>query len=540
MKRRGMVLIVVVVVVAMLTLAGLSFVAMLYAEHKAAKIQGHQLQLEHVVGSGVEQIKVFLEQSHADQLAAGGAQDNRELFSGVLVLDEPEQGRQGRFSVVSPGAALEAGSIRFGVENESARLNLGVLLQWEDRVPGSAQRALLSLPGMTESIADSILDWIDGDSTARQSGAEDDYYRGIGVPYSPRNGVPQCLEELLLVQGVTRGLLFGSDANFNHRVEAEERRVVEATNANANAEGDSGASPWASLLTVSSAERNETFDGLPRIDLNQSDLAALHAELVEAMDPAWADFIVLYRQYGPSIADLVPDAAPAASSGERPPLDFDVPASTRIESILDLIDASVELPPSEPPADAVAGIPSSDPLDEMLPAEPPAPPVVASPFTSDPVAMRSYLPVLWDRTTTDPAEVLYGRVNVNLAPVEVLRALPGIEAAVAEQIASARRSAASERRDPTWLLSEGLVELAQMKTLLPFVTCGGDVARAQVVGFLDETGPSMRVETIIDATARPPRQVYWKDLRLLGRGYPLEALGATPSGERPIVPGRGL
>ena len=50
-----------------------------------------------------------------------------------------------------------------------------------------------------------------------------------------------------------------------------------------------------------------------------------------------------------------------------------------------------------------------------------------------------------------------------------------------------------------------------------------------------------RVEVVIDATTMPARQVYWKDLRLLGRGFSLAALGAErdaaasapPHGRRP-------
>jgi hypothetical protein len=45
------------------------------------------------------------------------------------------------------------------------------------------------------------------------------------------------------------------------------------------------------------------------------------------------------------------------------------------------------------------------------------------------------------------------------------------------------------------------------------------VFRAQVVGYFDDPGPSGRAEVVIDATRSPPRQIYWKDLRLLGPGY---------------------
>jgi hypothetical protein len=46
-----------------------------------------------------------------------------------------------------------------------------------------------------------------------------------------------------------------------------------------------------------------------------------------------------------------------------------------------------------------------------------------------------------------------------------------------------------------------------------------------VVGFFDQPGPSLRAEVVVDATTRPARQIYYKDLRLFGRGYPLESLG---------------
>ena len=67
-----------------------------------------------------------------------------------------------------------------------------------------------------------------------------------------------------------------------------------------------------------------------------------------------------------------------------------------------------------------------------------------------------------------------------------------------------------------------------MKQLLPYITTGGDVYRAQIVGYYSRPGPAGRVEVVIDATGRQPRQVYWKDLRIFGRGYPAELL-ASPA-----------
>ncbi len=498
-----MVLILVVVVVAMLSLAGLSYVATVHIERKAVRLHGDELQLESVVGSGIEFLSAFFEQPRRRQAEAGGSWSNPDLFRGVAVFEDKASRSRARFSVVSPrGEEGEAAGIRFGVENESARLNLGVLLRWEQRQPGAGRRALMNLPGMTERIADAILDWIDPDSMPRQFGAEADYYEGLGVPYAPRNAVPQCLEELLLVRGVTRQLLFGADADFNHQVEPHERRAAAD-----RSEGNSSASgpPWASLVTVYSAERNQGLDGRPRVHLNEENLSELYRRLEEVVDRSWARFIVLYRQHGP-----YQGSEPASRDSGAPP-DLTIPARFRIASVLDLVGTKVRVPKG------------SDQTAE----------VVASPFSSEPAAMRDYLPKLLDRTSVVSWPVLYGRVNVNLAPREVLRAVPGLEGTVADRIITVRGAQGARedggRQSVAWLLTEGLVDLAQMRALLPYLTTGGDVIRCQVVGFSDRPGPSMRAEVVIDAAGAPSRQVYCKNLRLLGRGYPLASLGAeTP------------
>ena len=142
------------------------------------------------------------------------------------------------------------------MSNESARLNLGVLIEWDRLRPGSARDALMNLPEMSQSIADAILDWIDPDSDPRGSGAEASYYSGLGLPYGPRNAEPTSLEELLLVRDVTRQHLFGADENFNYRIDAGEQAGGGRTLSAAGAMP----APWAMLLTVFSAEKNARPD----------------------------------------------------------------------------------------------------------------------------------------------------------------------------------------------------------------------------------------------------------------------------------------
>ena len=115
----------------------------------------------------------------------------------------------------------ELSGVRFGVQDESARLNLNALVAVEKAAAGSGRALLMAIPGMTEDTADAILDWLDEDDETRELGAEIDYYSGMG--YQCKNGQLGTIEELLLVKGVTPELLFGADYNRNGVVDANEQ-----------------------------------------------------------------------------------------------------------------------------------------------------------------------------------------------------------------------------------------------------------------------------------------------------------------------------
>jgi len=535
-RRNGMVLIVVTIAILMLSLAGLAFVSTMSTEHKAVRVQGDELQLATLVGSGEQLLGAFLEQTTEDQEAAGGTLDNPGLFRGVLVFDDDRSGNLGRFSIVSPLIENdEITGMRFGIADESARLNLEVLPLWEQQTPGTGRNALMQLPGMTESIADAILDWIDADTSKRQFGAEEDFYLGLNLPYAPRNAAPSSLEELLLVRGVTRDLLFGADANFNYQLETEETQAAQLLGGGYR---PGSSLTWSSLLTVHSAEQNLTPQRTPRIHLNDSDLGQLHQQLSDRFDAQTARFAVWYRQFGPYQGSEQPgDTAEAIGrrggsrrnrSDRSLDVDLTLPGRFPLKCVLDLIDARVRVPlPAERPQ-------PKQPGDAENASNAPTHMVVASPLTGDNATLRQLLPELLDQTSVSDAPVIRGRINVNRATRSVLAAVPGLDLALVEQIVARRRAPGASSdpnfRHPTWLLTEGLVDLAQMKALMPYLTGGGDVYRAQIVGFFDAAQRSDRVELVLDATSRPPRPVYWKSLRLLGNGYPLSSLGAAPPG----------
>ena len=508
--RRGMVLFVVVVFVTMLSLAGLSYVAVMSTEHKAVRLRGDELQVEMAVGSGVEMIKAHLQgkSKPSDTVQPAERSDSgADRLRGVVVMDD-ESGRSTRFSVVSPKIENDrVNGFRFGVSNESARLNLTVLPEWDKWEPGAARAALMALPNMTQSIADAILDWIDRDDSPRQFGAESSYYTGLSVPYGPRNAEPTSLEELLLVRDVTREMLFGADANFNYQVDPGEQ-----ANASGTVLPSAGAAdvPWSMLLTVFSAEKNVNPKGEPKIDLNDRDLKSLYGKLQKVVDEDLAKFIILCRQFKQAAQ---PSAKSKPVSIEKVKPDLNGRARYRFNSVLDLLGATIE-------------VRANDKARTRR--------TVRSPLKASRRVIRETLPMLLDYLSVSSNPVIRGRVNLQEAPEEVLLAVPGMTEGLARRIKTQRQATSSGEgtswRHPTWLLADGLVDLEQMKKLLPYVTCGGDVYRGQVVGFFDEQGPVSRAEVVVDATSSPVRQVYYKDLRLLGRGFAIDALRGTTAG----------
>jgi len=160
--------------------------------------------------------------------------------------------------------------------------------------------------------------------------------------------------------------------------------------------------------------------------------------------------------------------------------------------------------------------------------------VLQSPFGEDLVSMSSYMTTLMDQVTIVPDKVIPGRININQAPRDILLGIPGMTEEIVEQIVSQRNpdpgASAGDYGHETWLLTQGLVTLDEMRTLMPFVCARGAVHRAQVIGYYDDGRAASRLEVVLDATQQPARVLLWRDISHLGRGYALETLGASLSG----------
>ncbi len=544
MRRNGTVLVLVLIVIVILTLAALTFSKLMFAENKGAVYSLRQRQVRLIAESGIESLRITLmkEPETLDEL--GGLYDNEELFRGYLVTDgtvsmtgasagitsgnrsvtDPRD--VGRFSVIAPGLAddgtLCGDAIRYGLTDESTKLNLRWLIQAETQIPGIGRQLLTRLPGVTEETADALLDWLDEDSDPREYGAEDDYYATLDPPYYAKNGIPDSLDELLLVKGITPALLYGIDWNRNGLLDLGE--PDESTLEEYGAENGALNLGLLAYLTLDSRESNiDPATGEAKVNINMSDTAGLKEALAEVLeDEELIDYIVAYRE-----------------------------ENEKVNSLLDLVGGSVG------EGDNVKESPL-DPEDfEMLGAT---------------------LPLLYDALSLSDQPVV-GRININQAPRNVLmlfvsteeqlqelQAATGIDSQAAQDSANGNgadttdtgttgatggltaeetlqiiedilaerisdpslANDAPEMRYPFWPYTHGIVtDFEKMKQLEPYFCTQGAVFKAQVVSRFDEQSPSARLEVWLDATdpLKPATVLRVRELTDLGPGFPGSLLG---------------
>lgn len=469
-KRRGIVLFMVVAIVLMMTFLTYAFLLAMRTQNLAASQAGDQLQARQAAFSAREMVCGYLEDSLQGRHAIGGMYDNEQQFKDIQLQLEGEEADE-----FTPSGAVLADPTgqKFGIQNESAKINLKKLLELDVANPGWGRECLMRLPRMTETLADHILDWIDADEESRELGAESDFYlEEFG--FRARNDIPLTLEELAKIPGIEPELLFGNERGRNAPTEGPEF--------------DEEFPPWSEFLTVRSAERNETYEGRPRINLNSTGLFDLHTSLVELTNVDIANFVILARQFG--LAGLSEDSAGKLDAQIRTPseyaLDLSIAPQFEFESSLDVIGAMIQI-----------GDESEESGNPIL---------IGSPFVRN-GAMDELLNAFLDGTDTGEEKILSGRVNVMLASPEVLKSVPGMDDELVGQVLANREGLRNGAKNCFWLLENRLVKMEQMKLLMPHITVRGEVCRFVCTGRSHSSLAPVAFKSIVDATGETARLV---------------------------------
>jgi type II secretory pathway component PulK len=517
--RRGVVLMGVLVVVVIRALMAYHYSDRMVTAHQSEVNAHRAAQLRHIADSGVFYAAAMLASPDSiESYLNGNPFDNPDRFRDVPVPDLEGFGQGGFFTLaapIDPDQNSSGSGCRIGVTCEAGKININAMMK-RDATGQQLYNMLIKLPNVSIDLAAAIVDYVDADTDIREGGAEDEFYSGQAPPRRCKNGPLDSIEELLLIKDMSPGLLYGSDMNRNGIIDPDE-------------EGNGYDPGLASFLTVTSREPNRDATGQPLVNVNGDDLTVLTEKLSPLVSEDVLKFIILMRQYGPAsstggqqslvgaIVSLLggntgrltvttqknntQQATPVMGNLADFQPDLTKAGSKKLTSLLDLVGAQVSVP-------GTMGQPAT---------------IYVSPFADAKTAVEM-LPALYQATSLNDDPEIPARINVNTAPREVLMCIDGLTEADVETIIGARpkwgtvETPSAEFQSLAWLASQANLSLTTLKTLEKVMTTRSQVFHMRVIGrFESGTGPTSRVEAIVDANFGRPRIVYYRDWSELGR-----------------------
>ncbi|HSR10778.1 MAG TPA: hypothetical protein VLS90_04990 [Thermodesulfobacteriota bacterium] len=195
---KGIALMMVLWVIAILSLAALEFCFAMRTEVNITRNYEDAVRLHAAAEGALQRAIAELLLKHDARLQ----QIRRNTRQGEAPVDIQELVTDGREYPVS----FERIQCVFQVRGEGGKVNI-------NRVSDAVLRKIVGNMGLEgearDVVVDSIMDWKDADDFLRVNGAESEYYRSLRDPYDAKNANLDCIEELLLVKGVTPELFYG-------------------------------------------------------------------------------------------------------------------------------------------------------------------------------------------------------------------------------------------------------------------------------------------------------------------------------------------
>ena len=459
-RRRGAVLVAVLIAVTLSVMVAVSLMFRMDAEVAASAAGGGYEQAHAAAMSGIHKATAVLSESLIDMDAW---YDDEEAFRNQFVADD---GASRWYFTIYAHDPDEPEELRYGLTDEAGKLNIN----------GATEEMLLALPGMTRELAHCLMDFRDRNDEPMEQGAEQEYYAGLAHPYRIKNTLFATVEELLLVKGFDASIVYGEDANLNGLLDGNEDDGDEQFPPD---DGDGqlnrGLKGMAAAFTY---EPNVDNAGEARIningDLKNLDEAGLSAQTEDFIRLCRGDGIMFshaskllnmrYRLRKDASSDVARTASWAGDSSSATAYK----AGTWLESGVD------------------AGN-----LDTVL-----------------------------DRLTTRPSgprQFQVGLLNVNTAPAEVLAALPDIDTGLASRIVDSRRDLDSQTKATiAWLYAEGVVDEPTFKDIAQRLTARSYQFRIQCIGFGWPSGQFRILEAVVNFGMGRPRITYLRDITRLG------------------------
>ena len=259
-RERGSVLIIVLWVAFGLVSLAIYFANSSSLELRAADNRVATLEAEQAIAGAAR----YLSNALANVTEPGVAPD-----SATLKVEAVQVGTARFWVIGQPLDEDDDLELTFGLVDEGAKLNLN-----------TATAAMLAkLPRMTDALAAAVVDWRDTDSNPSENGAEDDIYARLTPPYRCKNAPFESIEELRMVYGFTRDILYDEDANMNAVLDHnEDDEDATAPHDNHDGKLDRGVLAY---VTVHSRQPNTRTNGDPKVNVADVDVPALARLMTE-------------------------------------------------------------------------------------------------------------------------------------------------------------------------------------------------------------------------------------------------------------------
>jgi type II secretory pathway component PulK len=142
-----------------------------------------------------------------------------------------------------------------------------------------------------------------------------------------------------------------------------------------------------------------------------------------------------------------------------------------------------------------------------------------------------------DQLATGTDRVLTGLLDVNTAPRPVLLCLPGLEASDVDALISKRQASDADLTSIAWVA--GALPQEKAVAIGSLITARSYQFSADIVAASGNGRAFRRYKAIIDASAGPPKVVFWKDVTHLG--WPLDpTILATLRAGKLVAPSVGI
>ncbi len=579
MVRRAVILPVVLFVLLLVGLLGAMFAFRVNADLASTQAVAQRMQTRLAAEAGIERAKVLLQTERLNMNAwyhnpdelhriVVWAYDGDSTVWGTNSEEFDEGAMVYRFSLLADDPTDDEDYVRFGLTDESSKLNLNVAT--ETQLLTLVRAAVGENEDIDpQEILDAILDWRDADSQPRGEAGdtEGEYYRMLDKPYRVKNGPFDTVEELLLVKGVTNEILYGEDFDRNGLLTPNEDDGDETFPFdNQDNELNRGLYPY---LTAISYDENMSNDRRPRIYL-LGDEATVQEQLSAEFEdePGIADFIVSAMRSqrggtaGPSGSSGSggeptggPKESPEGSGEPSGGPEGSLPGGStatgdvgvdgkegtrqqyRDEGLDEKTDAGgeeesglsegeegePENADAKPLDDGETDDGESSPQPMRSPASLLRPQIIDGQEQASPVGLE-HLATLMDRTTLIPPEQrqIPGLINVNTAPRLVLKCIEGLTEEQIEAVLEVRETLDSEDKATTaWLLTEEVVDLETFDQIAPSITARGEQFTIEALGYADHIGMVTRLQVVVDMIGPIAQTIYYRDVSYLGGHYPI-------------------